>query len=104
LWLGKALLKEFEHESWTQNIILDAFQQQRWRARIENPFGSQADQRKKQRLRKTVENLTHDLKLIRFYCDYQRRLLGISEIVPIILIMQGNCKGTLGLDFWKSEG
>ena len=65
LQLGGQLARKISKPSFATNIvpILDAFQKQRWRARINNPLPGIADS---QRLREAIASLNEGLKLPAF--------------------------------------
>ncbi len=68
LRLGDQLARRIARPGVARNIvpILDAFQEQRWRARIENPLPDGFDS---QRLREAIASLNTGLKLMRFHAD-----------------------------------
>jgi hypothetical protein len=68
---GDAILKEYRRAATMQKCILDAFEQQGWPRRIDNPLPRLSGVHRKQRLRETIKNLNRGLtrRLIVFHAD-----------------------------------
>jgi hypothetical protein len=68
---GEVLLKAFRQPAANQELILDAFEEQGWPERIDDPLPPERGMEAHQRLRDTVKNLnrSHRVPLIRFWTD-----------------------------------
>jgi len=68
LWLGDILIKRLEKPCPLQELILDAFQEEHWRAAIDDPLSPRAGLDSKQRLRDAIRRLNccQINKLLRF--------------------------------------
>jgi hypothetical protein len=71
LWWGAQLIKRFRNDAANQRLILQAFEEQGWPARIDDPLPPTAGINRKSRLRETVRGLHHGQKplVLRFHAD-----------------------------------
>src|SRR5947209_513904 len=72
LRLGSALLKRFGRKAPLQELILEAFEEQDWKKRIDDPLPGDVDIRNAHlRLRDTIKRLNHGLRdtALRFHGD-----------------------------------
>jgi hypothetical protein len=68
LRLGEALVKRFKQPAANQELILEAFQEEGWPSRIDDPLPPASEQNSKQRLHSTISNLNRcqETRLIHF--------------------------------------
>ena len=66
---GTELLKEFRKPAPNQSLILDAFEEQRWLARMDDPLPPEPGLDPKTRLRDTIKNLNRNIgrRLLSFH-------------------------------------
>jgi len=71
LRLGQAVVKAYRRRSPNQEAILNAFQEEAWPARVDDPLPPRGDQLPKERLHDTIKSLNqrHEQSLIRFFGD-----------------------------------
>ena len=63
MWVGTQLIKKFRQTAETQELILLAFQEQRWRHEIDDPLPGRPDVDRKSRLYAAIENLNRYQKI-----------------------------------------
>jgi hypothetical protein len=72
LWVGNYLIKKYTQPAKNQELVLQAFEEQNWPDRIDDPLPGVAGVNAKRRLRETVEALNDHHKtqgVLRFYMD-----------------------------------
>ncbi len=69
LRIDGVLCKKFQNSARNQRKILDAFEERRWRARIDDPIPLKLRLDKKRRLAQTIQNLNDGLEHLRFHGD-----------------------------------
>jgi len=96
LYFGDIIVKRFRVPSPSQETILMAFEEERWRAAIDDPLPPQPEQDSKRRLRATLQSLNGGQKnrLIRFRGDGSGErivweLTSVAEQWPAVLPSAG---------------
>jgi hypothetical protein len=71
LRIGKVIVKRFRVPAPSQEAILEAFQEEAWPPRIDDPLPPHSDQAPKRRLQETIKSLNRNQKrpLVRFLGD-----------------------------------
>ena len=71
LWFGDIVIKRFRQPAPNQEKILDAFQEENWPRRIDDPLGPRAGYDPKRRLHDTIVSLNRNQKgsSVRFFGD-----------------------------------
>ena len=81
LYYGDELIKKLGHVAPMQELILDAFEEEGWPPRIDDPLPRDPAIPQKQHLRDTIRNLNRNLRVIRFRSEAGSQ--GVRwEVVP----------------------